>query len=51
MTARHEDRKTRQMCERCRDRKARVQYRGHVRADRDHPPSLFELRRASTLCF
>jgi hypothetical protein len=36
MTARHEDRKARQMCERCRDRKARFQYRGHVRADRDH---------------
>jgi hypothetical protein len=51
MTARHEDRKARQMCERCRDRKARFQYRGHVKVDRDHPPSLSELRRASTLCF
>ena len=40
MTARHESRKSRQMCQRCRDRKARFQYRGHVRADRDH-----------TLCF
>jgi hypothetical protein len=40
MTARHEDRKARQMCERCRDRKARFQYRGQVRADREH-----------TLCF
>ena len=36
MTARHEDRKARQICERCRDRKARFQYRGHVKADRDH---------------
>ena len=51
MTARHEDRKARQVCQRCRDRKARFRYRGHVRADRDHPPSLPELRRASTLCF
>ena len=51
MTARHENRKSRQMCQRCQDRKARFQYRGEVRADRDHPPSLCELRRASTLCF
>src|SRR5688572_2489318 len=51
MTARHEDRKARRMCQGCRDRKARFQYRGHVRADRVHPPSLPELRRASTLCF
>ena len=36
MTARHESRKSRQMCQRCRDRKARFQYRGQVRADRDH---------------
>jgi hypothetical protein len=40
MTARHENRKARQTCQQCRDRKARFQYRGHVRADRDH-----------TLCF
>ena len=40
MTARHENRKAKQMCQRCRDRKARFQYRGQVRADRDH-----------TLCF
>ena len=40
MTARHENRKSRQMCQRCQDRKARFQYRGEVRADRDH-----------TLCF
>ena len=40
LTARHEDRKARRMCERCRDRKARFQYRGHVKVDRDH-----------TLCF
>src|SRR5687767_2937009 len=40
MTARHENRKAKQTCRRCRDRKARVQYRGQVRADRDH-----------TLCF
>ena len=51
MTARHESRKSRQMCQRCRDRKARFRYRGEVRADHDHPPSLPELRRASTLCF
>jgi hypothetical protein len=40
MTARHESRKSRQMCQQCRDRKARFQYRGHVKVDRDH-----------TLCF
>ena len=40
MTARHESRKSRQMCQRCRDRKARFRYRGEVRADHDH-----------TLCF
>ena len=40
MTARHENRKAKQTCQRCRDRKARFQYRGEVRADRDH-----------TLCF
>ena len=38
MTARHENRKARQLCQRCRDRKARFQYRGEV--SRDH-----------TLCF
>jgi hypothetical protein len=37
MTARHENRKARQICDRCHNRKARFQYRGHVRADRDHP--------------
>ena len=36
MTARHESKKAQHLCERCRDRKARFQYRGHVRADRDH---------------
>lgn len=36
MTARNENRKSRQMCQRCRDRKARFRYRGEVRADRDH---------------
>jgi hypothetical protein len=40
MTGRHESRKARQLCQRCRDRKARFRYRGEVRADRDH-----------TLCF
>jgi hypothetical protein len=40
MTARHENRKFRQMCQQCQDRKARFEYRGEVRADRDH-----------TLCF
>jgi hypothetical protein len=39
-TARHENRKARQMCQRCRDRKARFRYRGHIKADSDH-----------TLCF
>lgn len=38
--AQHESKKSRQLCERCRNRKARFQYRGVVRADRDH-----------TLCF
>jgi hypothetical protein len=33
-------REQRRLCERCRDRKAKFQYRGTVRADRDH-----------TLCF
>jgi hypothetical protein len=51
ITARHENRKSRQICQQCQDRKARFQYRGEVRADRDRPPSLCELRRASTLCF
>ena len=40
MTARHENRKAKQMCQRCRDRKALYQYRGDVKADHDH-----------TLCF
>lgn len=40
MTARHESRKARQACQHCRERKARYQYRGEVRADRNH-----------TLCF
>ena len=38
--ANHERKQVRQLCGRCRDRKARFQYRGTVRADRDH-----------TLCF
>jgi hypothetical protein len=40
MTARHESKKAQHLCERCRDRKARFQHHGAVRADRDH-----------TLCF
>jgi hypothetical protein len=40
MTARHENRKAKQTCQRCRDRKALFQYRGQVKADRNH-----------TLCF
>ena len=36
----HESKQIRQLCQRCRDRKARFQYRGEVRADREH-----------TLCF
>ena len=39
-TAAHESKRVRQTCQSCRDRKARFQYRGVVRADRDH-----------TLCF
>jgi hypothetical protein len=38
--AAHESRRFRQICQSCRDRKALFQYRGIVRADRDH-----------TLCF
>lgn len=38
--AAHESKRTRRSCESCRQRKARFQYRGTVRADRDH-----------TLCF
>lgn len=49
--AQHESKKSRQLCERCRNRKARFEYRCAVRADRNHPPSLLELRRASTPCF
>ncbi len=40
MTARHENRKDRQQCHECRERRARFQYHGRVSADRDH-----------TLCF
>ena len=39
-TAIHESKQHRHLCQRCRDRKAKFQYRGVVRADRDH-----------TLCF
>jgi hypothetical protein len=38
--AAHESKRVHQVCQNCRDRKARFQYRGAVRADRDH-----------TLCF
>jgi hypothetical protein len=38
--AAHESKRVRQTCQSCQDRKARFQYRGAVRADRDH-----------TLCF
>lgn len=38
--AAHESKRVRQICQSCRDRKALFQYRGIVRADRDH-----------TLCF
>jgi len=34
--AAHESKKVLRMCPRCCDRKARFQYRGAVRADRDH---------------
>ena len=40
MAASHESKQLKQFCQRCRERKARFQYRGVVRADRDH-----------TLCF
>jgi hypothetical protein len=39
-TAMKHAREQRRLCEQCRDRKAKFQYRGSVRADRDH-----------TLCF
>lgn len=39
-TAIHESKQSGQLCQRCHNRKARFQYRGAVRADRDH-----------TLCF
>ena len=39
-TAAKHAREQRRLCERCRDRKAKFQYHGTVRADRDH-----------TLCF
>jgi len=38
--AMHHSRRARYTCQRCRERQARFQYRGEVRADRDH-----------TLCF
>ena len=40
MAAIHESKQLKQLCQRCHERKARFQYRGVVRADRDH-----------TLCF
>jgi hypothetical protein len=39
-TAMNQSKAIRQLCETCRERKARFEYRGHVKADRDH-----------TLCF
>jgi hypothetical protein len=39
-TAAHQSKAEKQLCEACRDRKARFEYRGRVKADRDH-----------TLCF
>ena len=39
-TAAHQSKAERQLCETCRERKARFEYRGRVKADRDH-----------TLCF
>ena len=41
----------RTLCAACQKRKAKFRYRGDVRGDADHPPSLFELRRGTTLCF
>jgi hypothetical protein len=34
--AAHESKRVRHTCQSCRDRRARFQYRGAVRADRDH---------------
>jgi len=36
LTAAHESKRARRICQCCRKRKARFQYRGRVRADRDH---------------
>ena len=35
-SAAHESKQVRQICQSCHDRKARFQYRGIVKADRDH---------------
>ena len=35
-SAARESKQVRQICQSCRDRKARFQYRGIVKADRDH---------------
>jgi hypothetical protein len=40
MTASHQRKQVKQLCQQCHDRKAKFKYRGVVRADRDH-----------TLCF
>ena len=40
MAASHESKQLKQLCHRCHERKAKFQFRGVVRADRDH-----------TLCF
>ena len=55
LTAARQSRQTRRSCQSCRQRKARFQYRGAVRADRDHAlcfacyRSLREHRRAQGL--
>ena len=49
--AARQSKNVRHLCQQCRHRKARFRFRGNVRADRDHPPSLEELRRGATLCF
>jgi hypothetical protein len=36
LTAAHASKRARRACQRCQERKARFQYHGEVRADRDH---------------
>ena len=45
-SAARESKQVRQICQSCRDRKARFQYRGIVKADRDHRALLPECYRS-----